>query len=109
MEHGQWLKRAHNMNAARVEFVTALKKDLIEYEEAIIFACVEMSEDPLDDASSEEVGEEYDVLLAREKRQREAAELVKVLGDSSLSGDRFFDYCEILWMLQGKWGRDHPY
>ncbi|KAK0074837.1 hypothetical protein PV326_012132, partial [Microctonus aethiopoides] len=30
------------------------------------------------------------------------------LGTCERSGDVYFDYCGICWMMEGKWGMDHP-
>ncbi|KAK0074492.1 hypothetical protein PV325_008268 [Microctonus aethiopoides] len=47
----------------------------------------------------------------REEREaeREIGErLMEELGLVSWSGDFYFDYCGIRWMIEGRWGLDHP-
>ncbi|KAK0072186.1 hypothetical protein PV325_011756 [Microctonus aethiopoides] len=115
MGPGQWLMRARAMNAARARFVTAIKNDLIEYEETLVAARLGdgcstglVNEEASGEGLEEGSDEELDVLLDKEKRRLDATSLHRELGDTGLNGDWYFDYCGILWMLQGKWGKDHP-
>ncbi|KAK0169326.1 hypothetical protein PV328_012200, partial [Microctonus aethiopoides] len=44
----------------------------------------------------------------RKAKRDEGGKLMKELGLVSWSGDIYFDYCGLRWMMEGKWGLDHP-
>ncbi|KAK0072975.1 hypothetical protein PV326_013922, partial [Microctonus aethiopoides] len=96
MGPGQWLMRARAMNAARARFVTAIKNDLIEYEETLVPARLGMedgcstglvNEEASGEGLEEGSDEELDVLLDKEKRRLDATSLHRELGDTGLNGD----------------------